>query len=213
MPEPDLPISLSQARVATRWLMTHFGDRIRAAVAGKVYGAEHLCAIVCQETAYFWISLIGVHDPATLVARCVLDASGDAPNAPRSAFPKNTAEFRASYGDAFTEMLIQEANLTRTMRGFSPKTWVYKGYGIFQYDLQFVKTDRAYFEERKWRSFDHCLDRVCGELDEKLAVSNGDLWLAIRKYNGSGPRAEQYRVNVQAFTPACLAEIQAATPG
>ena len=24
------------------------------------------------------------------------------------------------------------------MRGFGPKEWVYKGYGIFQYDLQAV---------------------------------------------------------------------------
>ena len=81
-------------------------------------------------------------------ARCVLDANGDYPGTKRSAFPTNTAAFRKQYG-AELDMLISEANATRKLRGFGPQQWVYEGYGFFQYDLQSVKTDGAFFRERK----------------------------------------------------------------
>ena len=147
----ELPIGESAARKATRWLMTHFGDKLRAAGAGTAFGPDIICAIACQETAYFWIPLLEKlqkkseyqNNPGELrdliIARCVLDASGDHPDSPRTAFPKNTGAFRKAMGDSFTNMLIKEANDSRALRGFGPKEWVYKGYGIFQYDLQFVK--------------------------------------------------------------------------
>jgi hypothetical protein len=34
------------------------------------------------------------------------------------------------------EYVDLEANDTRKLRGFGPQHWVYKGYGLFQYDLQ-----------------------------------------------------------------------------
>ena len=80
--------------------------------------------------------------------RAIGDASGDFPNTSRSAFPKDTPTFRAAFGDAFADMLIAEANASRALRNMGPKTWVYKGYGIFQYDLQHVHADKAFFRER-----------------------------------------------------------------
>ncbi|RTM07881.1 MAG: hypothetical protein EKK33_29870 [Bradyrhizobiaceae bacterium] len=38
------------------------------------------------------------------------------------------------------------------------------------------------------------------ELDDKLIAKGGDLWKAIKAYNGSGATAEKYMHNVQAFT-------------
>ena len=132
----ELPIPLNSARKATNWLMTHFGGSIRAA-ADENFTPALLCSIACQETAYFWLPLVtkagSTIAPDDVIARCVLDASGDAPGAPRSAFPRNTAAFYSRYDRAFGDMLVREANLTRALRGMGPKEWVYKGYGIFQY--------------------------------------------------------------------------------
>lgn len=199
----SLPISRSAAVQCARWLVENFGDALREAVSGKPYRVKHLCAIVCQETAYKWLKWTTTHNVKTIVARAVFDASGDYPGTSRGAFPKNTAAFRARFGDAFADMLIEEGNITRRLQGWSDAPWVYKGYGLFQYDLQHVLTDRDFFENKRWYSFEACLAKCCSELDEKLKDAKGDLWDAIRRYNGSGARAEQYRRNVQAFTEYC----------
>jgi hypothetical protein len=205
-PEPrSLPISRTAAIRAATWLMDNFGAKIRAAVEGKPYGAKHLCAIVCQETAYKWVPWIGVHSVETIVERAVYDASGDYPGTSRSAFPVNTAAFRSHYGNELTDMLIEEANKTRRLQDYGDKPWVYKGYGLFQNDLQAIEDDEGFFRERRWYSFDACLERAVDELDEKLRLQNGDLWEAIRAYNGTGARAREYRDNVRVFTDYCAA--------
>jgi hypothetical protein len=199
----SLPISEAAARKCAKWLWQNFRAELKAAVAGKPYGVRHLAAIVCQETAYKWVPWIGEKSVKTIVERAVYDASGDDPSSPRGVFPKNTAEFRQRFGKTFTDMLIAEANATRALQGWGPKKWVYKGYGLFQYDLQHVDPDRAFFEEKQWYDFKTCVQKCTMELDEKLTLMHGDLWEAIRAYNGSGSRAEQYKENVRYFTPIC----------
>jgi hypothetical protein len=199
----DLPISASATRLCAEWLTNNFGDALRQTTSGRPYGVKHLCAIVCQETAYKWVPWIGKHGVDTIVGRAVYDASGDYPGAPRRAFPQNTAAFRTRYGDVLTDMLIEEANKTRRLQGYGDKPWVYKGYGLFQYDLQHITQDEAFFRDRKWHSMTECLKRVRQELDLKLQATNNDLWKAIRAYNGSGPAAENYMRNVKAFTAYC----------
>ncbi len=200
----DLPISEAQALKVARWMKANFGPALDAAVVDTPFRVDLLCAMVCQETAYFWVSFIDSLPPSTIVERCVLDATGDYPGTEgdRSAFPVNAAKFRAKYGDAFTAMLIEEANKTRALRNYSPKSWLYKGYGIFQYDLQFVQPDEAFFREKQWYSFDTCLAKAMGELKETYART-GDLWKAVRAYNGSGPRATVYANNVMQFAAWC----------
>ena len=200
---PALPISRSEAKRCAQWIMDNFGDEVRQAALGRAYGAKHLAAIVCQETAYKWLKWTAELTAADIVARCVFDASGDFPGTDRSAFPVNTAAFRNRYGAAFTDMLVEEANKTRRIQGWGDKPWVYKGYGVFQYDLQAVATDRDFFENRRWYDFGVCLERCCAELDRKLAATGGDLWRAIKAYNGSGAAATQYAANVKAFTDYC----------
>jgi len=199
----DLPITRYGARVAAGWMMDHFGPAISAAVENKPYRRRHICAIACQETAYKWLSWIGHYEPATIIERCVFDASGDAPDTHRTAFPRNTAAFRARYGDALTDMLIEEANLTRRLQNWSDRPWVYKGYGIFQYDLQSIGDDPDFFKNRMWYDFGACLNRCTQELDSKLASHGGDLWAAVKAYNGSGPAAENYMQNVKIFAEEC----------
>ena len=176
-----------------------------AAVAGTPFAVEHLFGVVCQETAYFWVDLIDKLPAQTIIERCVLDASGDFPGTDRGAFPHNSAAFRARYGDDFTSLLIDEANQTRALRSFKPQTWVYKGYGLFQYDLQFVTTDEKFFRERQWYSFDQCAIKAMSELT-KAYQRTGDIRQAIRAYNGSGSRAERYASNVTQFCAWCSAD-------
>ncbi len=201
----DIPISKQQAEKASKWMKENFAPVMEAAVADTAYTINHLCGIACQESAYVWEDWLGIHPTETILASCILDASGDVPGKSRGAFPRNTAEFRKTYGPTFTGMLIAEANKMRKLRGMSPKDWVYKGYGIFQYDLQFVKKDRDFFEQKQWYAFDACLGKALGELSDIWdrvgkkypGESKAEkLRLAIKAYNGSGAAADQYAENV-----------------
>jgi hypothetical protein len=198
----SLPITKQQAYSAATWMKTNFGGTITTAMAGTPFDVNLICGIACQETAYFWLSFIKKLSPDDVLARCVLDASGDFPGTQRSAFPKNTDAFRKKYDDAFTGMLIDEANQTRKLRGFGAQQWVYKGYGIYQYDLQFVQNDEAFFRNKLWYQFDECLERVKQELVEKYAVQK-DIWKTVKAYNGSGQAATDYANNVIQFAKYC----------
>lgn len=197
-----LPITRQQAERATKWLKTNFGDAIKQAVRNTPFSVDIVCGIACQETAYFWLNVINQLPVAEVLARCVLDASGDAPESSRSAFPRNTGAFRERFGNEFTEILITEANKTRALRGFGPQEWVYKGYGIFQYDLQYVLEDERFFRDKQWYQFEECLKRLTRELQAKFARHN-DIWRAVKAYNGAGDRATEYANNVMQFAEYC----------
>src|SRR4029077_7214842 len=79
--------------------------------------------------------------------------------------------------------------------GMKPWGKIYKGYGPFQYDLQYSLTDEVFFRERQWYGIDKCVDKCVGELEVKYK-QQGNVPEAIRSYNGSGPRAREYRDNV-----------------
>jgi hypothetical protein len=197
------PLNRDQTRRAKQWLMRNFGDAINAATSGTPFDADLVCAIACKETANVWLRWIDTMTPDEVLARCVFDASGDAPNSSRSAFPQNTQAFRDRFGDELTQMLIEEANRARALRKLDPAQWVYKGYGIFQYDLQHIPDDEAFFRGKRWSNMSDCLDRLLRELREKLRAANGDLTEAVRRYNGSGPKAEEYKAHVLAMRDWC----------
>jgi hypothetical protein len=201
----ELPISKAQARTVAKWMKQNWADKLAAVSANTPFPPHILCAIACQETAYFWVSMLTTLSPDDVLGRCVLDASGEMSSDPRSAFPKNTGEFRGKFGDEFTNMLIDEANKTRALRKYSPKQWVYKGYGLFQYDLQYVLEDQDFFQGKQWYGIDACAARVMKELNGKYSHTQ-DLWKAVRAYNGSGPRAEQYMNNVRDFASVTVEE-------
>lgn len=191
------------AHGVTRWLLTNFGPELNDAVRGSVLTPPLLCAIACREAGMYWLPLTPHPPAAEILGLCVYDASGDVAGAPRNVFPVNTAQFRLAYGDAFTAMLIGEANKARAARGLSPASIVYKGYGIFQYDLQFVRTgDEDFFRSKRWYSFSECVTRAAEEL-KKNYQRTGDIQEAVRAYNGSGPRAEQYARDVMRLLPFC----------
>lgn len=184
-------LSKTQVTKGTAWLLANFGTEIAAAVAGKPYGTAIVCAIACKETGFIWIGRTSM-SPAKLLPLLIGDASGDIAGASRKAFPKNTAAFRAKYGLGFTNELISEANKSRALRGLEPAKIVYKGYGMMQYDLQHVTEDRAFFEDRLWYGMPDCLGRLTRELDRSFKAAKGNVREGVRRYNGSGPRAEAY---------------------
>jgi hypothetical protein len=198
-----LPPTKAQVLKGAGWLMTNFPAELTSTVIGKPYGVPIVCAIACKETGFIWIGRSGEMDGEVLLPLLIGDASGDVAGAPRNAFPKNTAAFRAKFGTSFTNQLIAEANKARALRGLSPAAIVYKGYGIFQYDLQHVLTDQSFFENRLWYSIGSCLERLTRELDRCFAAAGNDTRGAVRRYNGSGARAEQYADHVMAFADWC----------
>lgn len=175
------------------WLNSNFRPNISNAFAGTPFELKHIYAIAYKESSELWPNLIGgPYDAGQILSFCVLDGSGDVPKTKRSAFPKNRAAFEKQYGTAFTEMLIAEGNKARKVRGYDPtETILYKAYGIFQYDLQAVVDDRAFFENKLWYNIDDCVDRLKKELLGKYQATK-DVRKAIKAYNGSGSAAEQY---------------------
>ena len=194
-----LPLTQPQVVTGATWLMASCGPAIRAATAGKPYTPALVCAIACKETGFIWIPRSATMTAAALLPRLVGDASGDIKGTSRRAFPRNTAAFRAKFGDVFTAMLIGEANQARAMRGLPPAHIVYKGYGLFQYDLQHVLTDQPFFEERQWYTIEPCLARLTQVLERTFLAAGGDVHDGVRRYNGSGPAAETYADHVLAY--------------
>lgn len=197
----SLPISIAQAVKASSWLKKHFGDQIKEFTQNTPWTVDLICAIACQETAYKWLLWIDKYPADVILQRCVFDASGDFPGTSRNAFPRNKIEFQNRYGAKLTEMLIYEGNETRAMpqvdnpKGYKPAGYLYKGYGIFQNDLQNILTDRSFFEEKKWYNMSDCLQKLVLELNNKARVT-ANLKSIVKAYNGSGSAAEQYSINV-----------------
>lgn len=197
------------AHGVTKWLLTNFRQQLADAVHATPFSVPLLCAIACREAGIYWLPLTPHKTAAEILGLAVYDASGDVAGAPRSAFPVNTAAFRLAYGNDFTALLIDETNKARAARGLSAAAMVYKGYGIFQYDLQNVRPDEVFFRSKQWYSFDQCVARVVSELKQKFAAT-GDIQQAVRAYNGSGAAAEQYARDVMRLLPFC--EEAAASP-
>jgi hypothetical protein len=173
------------------WLNENFRKAITGAFSDTAFDLKHIYGIAWAESSELWPNLIGNYNASDILSFCVLDGSGDVLNTSRSAFPQNAAAFRRKYDDNFTNLLIEEGSKARKARGLNPAAILYKGYGMFQYDLQFVKDDRAFFEDRLWYKFPECLLRLKKELI-KTFTEYKDVRQAIRAYNGAGSAATEY---------------------
>ena len=201
----EMPLNYNDCIKCAGWVQENFADKIAAVIENTPFDSLLVHAITCQETAQRWSLWIKDYDAATILQRSVFDASGDIAGTNRSAFPRNKAEMLAHYGQGLTQMLIDEANKMRAMPqpghpgGFQSADYLYKGYGMFQYDLQNIQTDADFFENKLWYSIDACVDRLLKELNEKWRTNTNNMYATVRAYNGSGPRAEQYAQNVSQF--------------
>ncbi len=208
LPAARPPLRAEQAAAVKRWFRQHFAAEIDAAITGVAgLDSDLVCAIAAKESAVYWVGKIGQIAPGAILGYCVFDASGDVPGTHRDAFPRNQAALRADpVHGAVTDMLIAEANKSRAaLRGYEPAHYLYKGYGVFQNDLQNIRVDPDFFHERRWYHIEECLARLVVELRCKLQASDGDVSSAVRLYNGGGSCTEQYAADVLQLWAWCKA--------
>ena len=150
------------------WFKQTFHEPIAAAIAATPFSLDMLAAIAAQETGQIWGSLRDKLGLAQLLAICVGDVL-DADRG-RAAFPKTKADLIAVPGGQEMFELAHQALIDMAQHVPSYAASANKpnkfchAYGIFQYDLQFFKTDPEYFLERRWATFEGSLRKCVEEL-------------------------------------------------
>ena len=157
---------------AIAWFKQNFGEEIKAAAKGTPFDLDMLTAIACQETGHIWSRLRTLGLPRErIVELCV----GDTLDRTKT-FPKNRADLESwPRGDemfaiaraALLDLAVYFDDFKPAAR--NPNKFC-KGYGVFQYDLQYFKIDPDYFLERRYTRFDETLAHCLSELNSKLKV-------------------------------------------
>jgi len=168
---------MSRMTDAISWFKGQFGAPIQAAVEGTPFSLDMLTAIAMQETYYIWGDLYKRLPVADVLKLCVGDTL-DTPN--RSAFPKYKAALLSvpKGSQMFTiarealEAMGQHFSRYNEIARFNNKKFCH-GFGIFQYDIQFFKTNPNYFLEKRWHNFDACLAVCLTELKAALKRAYG----------------------------------------
>jgi hypothetical protein len=154
------------------WMNKTFGTEIEAALAGTAITKQILIAIGMQETYYIWRKLYLTGTASEVLSVCV----GDTLDFPRrkTAWPKNRAELEAHpNGDKmFRSARAALERLAKNNSGYAtaaknPNKFCH-GFGMFQYDIQFFKTDPDFFLNENWATWTGTLSRGVTELKDKL---------------------------------------------
>jgi len=153
---------------AVAWYKQNFGAQTKAAVQGTPFSPDLVVAIACQETGGTWNALRQKNlTIAQILELCVGDTF-DAPN--RSAFPKTKADLLiAPRGQEMFDLahkaLVDMAVHIPGYQAVAQRADKFcHGYGMFQYDIQFFKTDADYFLNKDYAIFDKTLGKCIGEL-------------------------------------------------
>ena len=154
------------------WFKTEFRPQIEAALAGTPFSVAMITAFACQETGEIWPALRRQGLPtARILELCVGDTIDGSPTGGgRRAFPRNRAELLAAAdGDRMFAIarqgLVDMAAAIPAYRGAASRPDKFcHGFGIFQLDLQFFKTEPDYFLAKRYASFDAALAKCIGAL-------------------------------------------------
>jgi hypothetical protein len=164
---------------AISWFKGTFGDRIKQGTQGTPFTVDMLAAIAMQETYYIWGSLYHTLPEDEVLAICVGDTL-DSPK--RSAFPKTKAQLvawsppkgRQVYKVARAALVaVGHHNGAYGKIAHMNSNKFCHGFGIFQYDIQFCKSNPQYFLQKQWANFDRCLAVCVGELKAALKRAYG----------------------------------------
>ena len=162
-----------KTRDAVAWFKTTFHKRIRNGIRGTPFSIDMVSAIAQQETGYIWSPLVEKGLSERDVLRLCVGDTLDADRG-RSAFPKTKAELLAAPRGAemfaiARQALVDMAQYTPGYAGAvrNPNKFCH-GFGIFQYDLQFYRTNPDYFLQKRWKDFDACLAQCVEELNEAM---------------------------------------------
>ena len=158
------------------WFKTQFQPLIEPAIAGTPFSVDLLAAFACQETGEIWPALRRKGLPvARVLELCVGDTIDASPTGGgRGAFPKNKAELLAAPdGDRMFAIarqgLVEMAEQIPAYRGAASRPDKFcHGFGIFQLDLQFFRTEPAYFLDKRYADFNAALAKCIGELTTAL---------------------------------------------
>jgi hypothetical protein len=158
------------------WFKTEFQPQIEAQLAGTPFSVDMITAFACQETGEIWPALRRQGLPtARILELCVGDTIDASPTGGgRRAFPKTKAELLgAPAGDRMFQIarqgLVDMAQQIPGYRGAAARPDKFcHGFGIFQLDLQFFKTEPDYFLDKRYADFDTALGRCIGELKVAL---------------------------------------------
>lgn len=154
------------------WFKQQFRAEIEAAVQGTPFTLDMLTAVACQETGEIW-PILRKKDLSVerILELCVGDTIDAKPGGGgRRAFPKNKAELIAHPNGAEMFGIARQAlvDMAQFIPGYkgaasNPNKFCH-GYGIFQFDLQFFKTEPDYFLQKRYAVFADCLAKAIGEL-------------------------------------------------
>lgn len=150
------------------WFKENFGQQIESRLTNTPFDTSLLMAIAYQETGYVWSRMINKTSIEDLLLSCTGDTL-DHPN--RNAFPKNKAELLLNpkgnqMFDVAREALRNVGRWDATYKRLyetNPSKFC-RGYGIFQYDLQFFKTNPDFFLNREWGTIEKLADMAINEL-------------------------------------------------
>ena len=154
------------------WFKSQFQPAIDKAIAGTPFSVDMITAFACQETGEIWPALRRQGLPTSRILElCVGDTIDASPTGGgRRAFPKNKSELlQAAGGDGMFAIarqgLVDMASYIPAYRGAASRPDKFcHGFGIFQLDLQFFKTEPDYFLSRRYADFDIAVAKCVGEL-------------------------------------------------
>jgi hypothetical protein len=152
------------------WFKVTFGDRVNTVVASSPYSLNFLTAIAVQESFAIWGDLYKTLPETEVLSLCAGDTI-DGPS--RKAFPTSKAALLSiphgaelfAVARADLEAAGEHNAAYHRIAVSNPNKFCH-GFGIFQYDIQFCKTDPDYFLQRKWQKFDLALAKAMSELKE-----------------------------------------------
>lgn len=154
-----------------KWFKDQFGLAIELAVADTPFNLDMLAALACQETGYIWASLRRKGQPLSeILELCVGDTLDRG-----QTFPKNRADLERVAGgkEMFASARAALVHLAKFVPSYAgaaqnPNKFC-KGFGIFQYDLQFFGPKTASYFLSGYADFPISLKRCIKELHEAMA--------------------------------------------
>ncbi len=153
------------------WFSKNFREQAQVAVKSTLFAPDLLIAIAYQETGYVWKPLAekGLK-PIDILRACV----GDTLDKERTVFPKSKEDLESAPRGAemfkiAREALVEIANLVPGYGAIlrNPNKFCH-GFGVFQYDIQYFKTDPDFFLLKKWYNFNDCSTRLVSELQASV---------------------------------------------
>lgn len=153
------------AKENIEWFKTTFNDEIINFIKETPYSIHLISAIAYQETGYIWSKMVNQTSLNELLETCVGDTLDR-----NKTFPRNRDDLLAVNDGQKMYLIAREAlqKVAMWVDGYksvanNPLKFC-KGFGIFQYDLQFFLNNPSFFLEKKWTNFNECIYLLIDEL-------------------------------------------------